>query len=143
RDSKAKGYKTIGATITALGSGYSGGSREQTRQRVNQWIRTSGTFDLVVDFDQILRNPSNQAQLAQQYNSGDGLHPNVAGFQAIADNFPLDIFRTSGGTPTTPGQPGTTTTPVIPPTSQAPIVTPPPAAGNIPKYGQCGGNGWT
>ena len=92
-DAKAKGLKTFGATVTALGSGYSGGSREQTRQRVNRWIMTSGTFDVVIDFDKILRDPANPSQLAAQYDGGDGLHPNVAGFQALADSIPLAEFR--------------------------------------------------
>lgn len=97
-DAKAKGMYTIGTTITPLGTGYSGGARESTRQRVNQWILTSGTFDAVVDFDKIVRNPSNPAQLNRSYDgSGDGLHPNVAGFQAIADQFPADIFTRFGG----------------------------------------------
>lgn len=95
-DAKKAGLKTFGATITALGSGYSGGSREQTRQRVNNWILTSGTFDVVIDFDKLLRNQGAPAQLAAQYDSGDGLHPNVAGFQVLADSIPLEQFQGAG-----------------------------------------------
>src|SRR5690606_7684124 len=76
RDSKAAGLKVFAATITALGNGYSGGSRESARQKVNNWILTSGTFDAVIDFDKILRNPNSPSQLNQRYNGGDGLHPN-------------------------------------------------------------------
>ncbi|KAF8425296.1 hypothetical protein EV426DRAFT_716427 [Tirmania nivea] len=57
---------------------YSNAEMEKTRQRVNQWIRTSGRFDAVVDFDKILRNPKNGSMLADEYNTGDYLHPNVA-----------------------------------------------------------------
>lgn len=90
QDAKRAGRKTFGATITPLGTGYTGGSREQTRQRVNNWIKTSGAFDVVIDFDAAVRDPNNPARLRQQFDgSGDGLHPNVAGFQAMADLFPL------------------------------------------------------
>ena len=88
------------ATITPFsgtGQSYSNPVREATRQKVNTWIKTSGTFDAVVDFDQILRDPSTPSQLASKYNGGDYLHPNVAGYQALADAFPLDIFTKFGG----------------------------------------------
>ncbi|GAE00179.1 extracellular GDSL-like lipase/acylhydrolase [Paecilomyces variotii No. 5] len=88
------------ATITPFGTPanssvvqpYSSPVREQTRQRINAWIRTSGVFDAIVDFDEIVRDPNNPSQLAPQYDSGDHLHPNVAGYQAIADAFPLSLF---------------------------------------------------
>src|SRR5690606_24245926 len=124
-----------------------GGSKEQTRQRVNQWIlqQAGGIFDAVIDFDKIVRDPSQPSRLLRAYDgSGDGLHPNVAGFQAIADQFPLTIFNV------TPGAPGATTsitatqTNTATPTStttQTPTPTQP--AGNLQKYAQCGGNGWT
>ncbi|TFK33665.1 SGNH hydrolase-type esterase domain-containing protein [Crucibulum laeve] len=84
------------ATITPFGGEgqvYSDPNREVTRKRVNNFIRTSGTFDAVIDFDKILGDPSNSTQLAPQFDSGDHLHPNVAGYQAIADAFPLNIFN--------------------------------------------------
>lgn len=71
---------------------YSDPQREKTRQSVNAWIRHSGAFDAVVDFDAVVRDPKNASQLNPLYNSGDYLHPNVAGYQAIADAFPLGIF---------------------------------------------------
>jgi lysophospholipase L1-like esterase len=87
------------ATITPFsapsnftGQPYSDPEREKTRQRVNKWIRESNNFDEVIDFDAWLRNPKIPSQLADQYNSGDYLHPNVAGYQRIADKFPLNIF---------------------------------------------------
>jgi lysophospholipase L1-like esterase len=87
------------ATITPFsapsnftGQPYSDPEREETRQRVNKWIRESDNFDEVIDFDAWLRNPKIPSQLADQYNSGDYLHPNVAGYQRIADKFPLNIF---------------------------------------------------
>jgi lysophospholipase L1-like esterase len=72
---------------------YTDPNREATRQRVNSWIRNSGAFDDVVDFDAILRNSTHPNQLADVYNSGDYLHPNVKGYQLLADKFPLSIFN--------------------------------------------------
>lgn len=96
KDAKALGLSVFAATITPFGnSQYGDTSREAARQTVNNWIKTSGTFDAVVDFDKFIQNPSNPAQLASQYNSGDYLHPNVAGYQYIANQFPLDIFKVS------------------------------------------------
>ncbi|KAK0652562.1 SGNH hydrolase-type esterase domain-containing protein [Cercophora newfieldiana] len=95
-DCKKAGFVTIGATVTAFGGqgqSYSSPAREQQRQQLNQWILTSGTFDHTVDFAKIVDNPSRKDQLASQYDGGDHLHPNVAGFQAMADGFPLDIFK--------------------------------------------------
>jgi len=66
--------------------------REATRQKINTWIRQSGSFDAVMDFDAVLRNPSIPSQLDPAFNSGDYLHPNVAGYQAVAGSFPLNVF---------------------------------------------------
>ena len=83
------------ATITPFvgNDPYSNAEREKTRQRVNKWIREEGDFDEVLDFDQWLRDPKNASQLNPLYNGGDFLHPNVAGYQHIADLFPLKIFE--------------------------------------------------
>lgn len=96
----AQGLPLFAATITPFSAPASAGgvqpysdpTREATRQRMNAWIRTGGAFDAVVDFDAVLRDPSNPAQLAARYDSGDYLHPNVAGYQALADAFPLSLF---------------------------------------------------
>jgi lysophospholipase L1-like esterase len=88
----------FGATITPIGgSSYGSTTSEDARQKVNEWIRSSvnGTdvgFDGIADFDEILSDPNNPGQLKPEYNSGDSLHPSVAGYQAIADQFPVDIF---------------------------------------------------
>lgn len=68
-------------------------TREQTRQRVNHWIRTSGAFDAVIDFDAVLRDPNNPSYINPAYNSGDYLHPNVEAYHAMARAFPLDTFQ--------------------------------------------------
>ncbi|KAK4164397.1 SGNH hydrolase-type esterase domain-containing protein [Cladorrhinum sp. PSN259] len=96
KECKAAGIKTIGATITQFsgsGQSYSNPARDQGRQKINDWILNSGTFDATVDFAKIIGDPSNKAQLAKAYDGGDHLHPNVAGYQAMADGFPLDIFK--------------------------------------------------
>lgn len=96
----ARGVPIFAATITPFGAPnstiqpYSDPIREQTRLRVNDWIKTSGWFDAVVDFASIVADPNNATQLNPLYNSGDFLHPNVAGYQAIADAFPVDLFST-------------------------------------------------
>ncbi|KAK3297435.1 SGNH hydrolase-type esterase domain-containing protein [Chaetomium fimeti] len=95
-DCKAAGIKTIGGTITPFGGNgqsYSNPVREQTRVKVNEWILSSGTFDATVDFATLIGDPATKSQLARQYDGGDHLHPNVAGFQAMADGFPLDFFE--------------------------------------------------
>jgi lysophospholipase L1-like esterase len=66
--------------------------KEATRQAVNQFLRTSHDFDGVVDFDKVLRDPANPAALAAQYDSGDGIHPNDAGSQAMANAIPLGLL---------------------------------------------------
>ena len=71
---------------------YSDPARETTRQRINKFIRESGTFDAVVDFDKFLADPKMPSQLDARYDSGDYLHPSVAGYQLIADKFPVRIF---------------------------------------------------
>ncbi|ERS95706.1 hypothetical protein HMPREF1624_07781 [Sporothrix schenckii ATCC 58251] len=84
---------------------YSSPARERTRQRVNGWIRASSTaaaggasalFDGLVDFDAVLRDPDPACagRLLPAYDSGDYLHPNVAGFQAMAKSFPLHLLET-------------------------------------------------
>lgn len=59
---------------------------------MNAWIRANGAFDAVVDFDEILRAENDTAALNPEFSTSDHLHPNVAGYKAIADNFPLSVF---------------------------------------------------
>lgn len=92
----AVGIPIFGATITPFsgpGQGYSDPIREANRQRINDWIRTSGKFDGVVDFDAAVRDPSNPAQLDPQFNSGDFLHLNPAGYRKLAAEFDLGLFE--------------------------------------------------
>ncbi|KDR70252.1 hypothetical protein GALMADRAFT_255141 [Galerina marginata CBS 339.88] len=73
---------------------YADPQKEVTRQRVNAFIRTSGIFEAVIDFDGILKDPANATQLNPTFNSGDFLHPNAAGYQAVANAFDISIFTT-------------------------------------------------
>lgn len=95
----AFGIPVFAATITPFsapanftGQPYSNPEREKTRQKVNKFIRESGTFDAVVDFDRMLADPKIPSQLKAEYDSGDYLHPNVKGYQRLADLFPIGLF---------------------------------------------------
>ena len=69
--------------------GYYGADKERVRQAVNTWIRDSGEFDAVLDFDAVTRDPSHPARFLPAYDSGDHLHPGDAGYQAMADSIDL------------------------------------------------------
>ena len=83
----------IGATLTPYeGAGYYSEAGEAARVALNSWIRTGGAFDAVVDFDKATRDPSHPARFLPEYDSGDHLHPNDAGYQAMANAVDLTIF---------------------------------------------------
>jgi lysophospholipase L1-like esterase len=90
----AAGLKIFGATILPY-QGYVGWTAkgEAKRLAVNQWIRTSGTFDAVIDFDRALRDPADPARLAPGFDSGDHLHPGTAGHEAMGNSVDLTLFR--------------------------------------------------
>ncbi|KAI2621367.1 SGNH hydrolase-type esterase domain-containing protein [Xylaria nigripes] len=94
---KAAGIKMFGATITPFGGegqAYSVPSRDNAREKLNRWIMNGGhnSYAASIDFASFVANPANASELYPPFDSGDHLHPNAAGYQAIADNFPLDIF---------------------------------------------------
>jgi lysophospholipase L1-like esterase len=85
--------KIMGATLTPdEGVWLAGPVGEATRTRVNEWIRTSGAFDGVIDFDRILRDPSHPTRLLPAFDSGDHIHPSDAGNSAMANAFDLNAF---------------------------------------------------
>ncbi|KAK8115841.1 extracellular GDSL-like lipase/acylhydrolase [Apiospora sp. TS-2023a] len=97
-DAHKAGLRVFAATITPFGGNgqsYSNPAREATRQRVNKWILGGGdgSFNATIDFAKLVANSGNPSTLATQYDSGDHLHLNPAGYQAIADGFPLDVFN--------------------------------------------------
>ena len=61
------------------------------RTAVNDWIRTSGEFDQVMDFDAVIRNPADVNNLLPMYNN-DNLHPSLAGYEAMAKAVDLSLF---------------------------------------------------
>ena len=82
---RAKGIRVYGATILPFGcSFYDAPHREAARRTVNAWIRTSGTFDAVIDLDAALRDPAQPSRLAAAADGGDHLHPNEAGYRMMA-----------------------------------------------------------
>jgi lysophospholipase L1-like esterase len=88
------GIKVYGATLTPYeGSRNFSTVGEQMRQAVNRWIRTSGAFDGVIDFDKTTRDAQNPARLFPPYDCGDHLHPSDAGYKAMADSIDLRFFR--------------------------------------------------
>ena len=88
------GIKAIGATLTPYGgAGYASEKGEQVRKDVNNWIRTSGTFDGVIDFEQITRDPQNPDRFNPLYDAGDHLHPNDAGYKAMGEGIDLKLFK--------------------------------------------------
>jgi lysophospholipase L1-like esterase len=90
----ARGLKIFGATILPYqGFGAWTATGEAKRVAVNQWIRTSGTFDGIIDFDAALCDPATPSRMAPQYDSGDHLHPGPAGHEAMGNAVDLALFR--------------------------------------------------
>jgi lysophospholipase L1-like esterase len=91
------GLRIYGATITPFEPttipNYFTPAREEKRQTVNAWIRTSGEYDGVVDFDATVRDPANPSRMLPAYDSGDHLHPNDTGLVAMGQSIPLRLFE--------------------------------------------------
>jgi lysophospholipase L1-like esterase len=95
--SHALGKKIIGATLTPFDTfnaapGYFTEAGESKRQAVNAWIRTTKEFDGIIDFDAAVRDPAHPSRFLPAYDSGDHLHPNDAGYQAMAEAVDLKLF---------------------------------------------------
>ncbi|WP_149824487.1 SGNH/GDSL hydrolase family protein [Streptomyces tailanensis] len=92
----ARGLKIFGGTIMPFKNdtfGYHSPENEAARQIFNHWVRTSGAFDGVVDFDAAVRDPTQPDRLLPAYDSGDHLHLNTLGRKAMARAVPLRYFR--------------------------------------------------
>ena len=99
----AKGIAVFGATLTPFeGAGYYSPQKEVVRQAVNNWIRSSDEFDAVIDFDLATRDPAHPTRFLPAYDSGDHLHPNDLGYQAMGNAVPLSLFRSLGVTAAAP-----------------------------------------
>jgi lysophospholipase L1-like esterase len=91
-----RGIKVVVGTIMPfMGNGYyhPDARNEADRQAVNDWIRAPGHVDAVVDFDRIMRDPAHPDRLLPAYDLGDHLHPSPAGYRAMAEHIPLDLFN--------------------------------------------------
>ena len=101
----ARGLKIFGCTLTPLEGFLLPGTpipvfspaKEVKRQAINAWIRSSGAFDAVIDFDLVLRDPNSPSKILAAFDSGDHGHPTDAGYQALADAVDLGLFGNAGG----------------------------------------------
>ncbi len=90
----ARGLKIIGATLTPFqGATYYSDNGEKIREAVNKWIRESGHFDGVIDFDAAMRDPNDPTKMRADYQSGDWLHPKDVGYEAMAKSIDLSLFK--------------------------------------------------
>ncbi len=87
------GIRVIGCTLTPYeGAAYYSEQGESVREAVNQWIRSGGAFDAVLDFENVVKDPANEKQIRSDFNIRDHLHPNDAGYKAMAEAVDLTIF---------------------------------------------------
>lgn len=85
-----RGIRVIGATLTPYkGAGYASEQGEAVRQALNSWIRSSGAFDGVIDFASSVADKTDPLAIDPRFNDGDKLHPNDAGYKAMADSIDL------------------------------------------------------
>jgi lysophospholipase L1-like esterase len=90
----ARGLKIYGATLTPYeGAAYFTPEGEAKRQALNEWIRTSGAYDGVIDMDKATRDPAAPTKFLPAYDSGDHLHPGDAGYKAMGDAVDLALFK--------------------------------------------------
>ncbi|MFJ2743188.1 SGNH/GDSL hydrolase family protein [Streptomyces sp. NPDC087440] len=86
RQARAKGVRIVGATLLPLGgSDHYGKRAAAASDEFNHWVRTSGAYDAYVDFDKALADPADPERLHPAFDSGDHLHPNDAGYRAMAN----------------------------------------------------------
>jgi lysophospholipase L1-like esterase len=89
-----RGLKIFGATLTPFyGAAYYTEVGETKRQALNEWIRAGKAYDAVIDFDRATRDPENPKMYLPLYDSCDHLHPNDAGYKAMADAIDLSLFK--------------------------------------------------
>lgn len=97
----AHDIRIIGATLTPFAvafkgtplEGYYSEEKERKRVAVNEWIRSSGAFDGVIDFDKAVQDPSDAKRMRPEFDKGDNLHPNDAGYKAMAESVDLKLLE--------------------------------------------------
>ena len=86
--------RVFGATMMPFeGTNSYDAEGDAIRQAVNKWIRTANAFDGVFDFDELVRDPEHPSRLRAVYDSGDHIHPNPAGYKAMADSIPASVLK--------------------------------------------------
>jgi lysophospholipase L1-like esterase len=96
----ARGIRVIGATLTPFANAFQGGDfsayfnpeKEAVRKEVNEWIRTGGAFDGVIDFETALADPAKPDAIRADYDCGDHLHPNDAGYKAMSEAADIELL---------------------------------------------------
>lgn len=89
-----RGLTIYGCTLTPFkGATYYSDAGEAKREAINNFIRTSGEFDAVIDFDQVVRDPQDAPTFLPAYDSGDHLHPSDAGYAAMGNSIDPTLFR--------------------------------------------------
>jgi lysophospholipase L1-like esterase len=96
-----RGIKVIGSPLTPFENAFAGmpnqgyytPDKEAKRLAVNNWIRTSGAFDGIIDFGPVLGDPGHPSVMNPAYDSGDHLHPNDAGYKAMGESIDLKLFQ--------------------------------------------------
>jgi lysophospholipase L1-like esterase len=92
RSAHARGLRAIGGTLTPYRGDLWTEAGEQIRSAVNTWIRTSGEYDAVADFDSAVADPTDPTRIRPDFDGGDGLHPNDAGLRAMAEAIDLEAL---------------------------------------------------
>ena len=96
----AQGLTVIGATITPDGGSQynrTGAAGDADRLAVNDWIKAPGHFDSVIDFATLIADPTDPSRMAPAYDSGDHLHPGVAGYKVMGEAFSPSLFGVGTG----------------------------------------------
>jgi lysophospholipase L1-like esterase len=89
----ARGIKVFAGTLNPFGgANYYSEAGEKMRQAINTFTRTTKVFDGVIDFDKVTQDPAHPEALLPAFDSGDHLHPNDAGYKAMADSIDLKLF---------------------------------------------------
>lgn len=90
-----RGIRVFGGTILPCGGSFYAKKPEleAKRQRINNWIRTSGVFDAVIDFDAAVRDPNDPSRMIKMADCGDHLHPSDKGYRMMADSVDMNLFK--------------------------------------------------
>jgi lysophospholipase L1-like esterase len=96
-----RSIKVIGSPLTPFENAFAGRpnegyftpEKEAKRRTVNNWIRTSGAFDGIIDFERVIADPAHPTTIAPAYDSGDHLHPNDAGYRVMGESVDLKLFQ--------------------------------------------------